>query len=505
MFIHSIRYGFACNSSSTHSCVIYTGEENIQEDETKQFGWQYFTVSNQSTIRTYFYTMLKTQIENISWKLLPNLINGIGLDNARIIREQLIALLTPIRVNLWLANEEREGSYVDHQSCYSFPVHLQTKGLVNKDFFFDFIDTVLSTPNFTILGGNDNDEDLHELDDYTEDVQGVVGAILDYLPQDSGCMDIVAIQDSLDFYTLIDRTNGNRLRLSFNDTPITYSSFPQLVDLKITDYCDKGCTFCYQSSTTEGQHGNKYWIEQVINKLAESECLEIALGGGEPTSHPDFIDILKHIKYRGMLANFTTKSIKWLRNSINYQPILDNTNSIAVSVSSGAELNTFLVALEDIGYSPNQINLSVQVVLGAVTKDALKEIKRICHFEHLRLTLLGFKEVGFGETYPKIEYLSWIEEFMFDKKKRVNISIDSALMAEIEPILAKNNVDPKLYTDKEGHFSCYIDACTKTLHKDSYSRTESYLLGKDQWDLKQEKTSIAYNYQQMQLDNGIRS
>ena len=40
-----------------------------------------------------------------------------------------------------------------------------------------------------------------------------------------------------------------------NASHFTYDS-PESFDLKITDYCDGGCIFCAENSTTNGKHAN---------------------------------------------------------------------------------------------------------------------------------------------------------------------------------------------------------------------------------------------------------
>lgn len=83
------------------------------------------------------------------------------------------------------------------------------------------------------------------------------------------------------------------------------SPSPELVDISITDKCGFGCTYCYQDSTPDKKHAPKDLVAKVI-KGFEHPPYQIAIGGGEPTSHPDFPEILREAKGLGTVPNYTT-------------------------------------------------------------------------------------------------------------------------------------------------------------------------------------------------------
>lgn len=55
---------------------------------------------------------------------------------------------------------------------------------------------------------------------------------------------------------------------------------PELMDISITNWCDKGCTFCYKSSTNRGNHMKLSDYKLVIDQAAEMGTFQVALGGG---------------------------------------------------------------------------------------------------------------------------------------------------------------------------------------------------------------------------------
>lgn len=83
------------------------------------------------------------------------------------------------------------------------------------------------------------------------------------------------------------------------------SPSPELVDVSITDRCSFGCSYCYQDSTAKGFHAPPELIPTLLQGF-ETVPYQIAIGGGEPTGHPDFPWILQQARKLGTVPNYTT-------------------------------------------------------------------------------------------------------------------------------------------------------------------------------------------------------
>lgn len=82
---------------------------------------------------------------------------------------------------------------------------------------------------------------------------------------------------------------------------------PELIDLSITSYCHKGCSFCYRRANDEVfHHLSLEEVKRVVDQAAECGTLQMALGGGNPNQHPDFIPILRLIRDNGIVPSYTT-------------------------------------------------------------------------------------------------------------------------------------------------------------------------------------------------------
>ena len=95
--------------------------------------------------------------------------------------------------------------------------------------------------------------------------------------------------------------DGTLVRDSMDELGII--DFPSSIDVKITNYCDMGCQYCHESSTVEGLHGDLDVLADALKALPK--YVEIAIGGGNPLSHPNLIDFLEVMKKRGIICNLT--------------------------------------------------------------------------------------------------------------------------------------------------------------------------------------------------------
>ncbi|MDG2647473.1 radical SAM protein [Vibrio parahaemolyticus] len=112
----------------------------------------------------------------------------------------------------------------------------------------------------------------------------------------------------LGYTAVFNSVTGFFARIPDKDNPEPFWSphGPELMDISITNWCDKGCSFCYKSSTNRGKHMSLDDYKLIINQAAEMGTFQVALGGGNPNQHPDFIEILEYTKLKGIVPNYTS-------------------------------------------------------------------------------------------------------------------------------------------------------------------------------------------------------
>lgn len=97
--------------------------------------------------------------------------------------------------------------------------------------------------------------------------------------------------------------------------------------------CNYNCNYCWPAVHSNTEKFPSYesvirTIDMVIDHWAGGEQIRWNFGGGEPTMHPQFLDILKHLKSRNQWVLVTTngsRSNKFWREAVKY------TNSVNMS------------------------------------------------------------------------------------------------------------------------------------------------------------------------------
>lgn len=476
MDILNIRLGFAANSSSSHSIIIVPrNEAEAIQDKYHEyaFGWDNFTVKNKKAKMVYLAIWLIESLRNK--RVSPEVIRAV-------IKDWIGDIPLPSTF------EEIDLSYyIDHQSILTLPCKFNSNSPHYG--FFQELKKFLSKKNVIILGGNDNDEekDQHPLKKKYDSF--VIPSFYERPLNNIVCR----YDEEKDYWTIFDQTNGNKIRMTFKEKPqevnIDKSSAPELVDMKITEYCPFGCDFCYESSTTKGRHASIQNIYRIAHALSELEVFEVALGGGEPTLHPEFKQIIKILREHGMVPNFTTRNIHIFDDFDMLKTVIDNCGAIAVSVQNPKEVEELAAKLMNncmhgvAQYREKPIKINVHIVLGTMDEFTFRQTINACKTFHLQPTILGYKNYGFGINYKPEPYKDWFVQWMKNVNERgdISVSVDTLVIQEFKEELNDIGISPLLYTDKDGAFSCYIDAVQMTMAACSYT-DEKYPFDKDEYD-----------------------
>jgi len=106
---------------------------------------------------------------------------------------------------------------------------------------------------------------------------------------------------------------GKTYRYVYDATkPIADLKYPEFYDIKINNYCEGNCSYCYQNSGEEDEGYNNSFekIKSIFIKMTENEKpYQIAIGGGNPNQHKDFIEIIKWLDENNICPNYTTNGI----------------------------------------------------------------------------------------------------------------------------------------------------------------------------------------------------
>ncbi|XKE41468.1 radical SAM protein [Cobetia sp. UIB-001] len=166
---------------------------------------------------------------------------------------------------------------------------------------------------------------------------------------------------------LFDRHSGLNILLDeLCPEESVWSMSPRQVSIALTNVCDLHCAYCYAPKHKASLH-----TDQVLGWLKELDaegCLGIGFGGGEPTLHPDFVDICKRAAGETQLAvTFTTHGhrltpqlVERLKGSIHFTRISVDGLGRTYEEQRGKQFASLLRGIESIAtLSPFGINVVV--------------------------------------------------------------------------------------------------------------------------------------------------
>ena len=227
------------------------------------------------------------------------------------------------------------------------------------------------------------------------------------------------------------------------------------IDWFIGKRCNYDCSYCTEDLHDNiSKHQNFVQIKKLIDNLSkklENKAIHLSITGGEPTVHPNFIDICHYIKKK--------KNIKYLTVTTNgsrladyYIELLYLANQITFSQHfETAQNSVYLEKVKEINeFSPGVVN--VQVMFNAKHFEEAKEAVEFYRANEIRYTLrkirhkmLPIREYDTSSYDYTDRQLDW-----FDKqqnKKRPNTVVHHRWHEKITlpagEAAYKERIDPK--------------------------------------------------------------
>ncbi|GIU81918.1 MAG: radical SAM protein [Acidobacteria bacterium] len=188
---------------------------------------------------------------------------------------------------------------------------------------------------------------------------------------------------------------------------------PVLVHIVPMRRCNLSCAYCNEYDKTSQPVPIDEMIRR-IDKLAEFGTSVVTISGGEPMLHPQIYDIIKRIRYHGMIAGLISNGyyfqperiIKLNEAGLDYLQIsIDNVNPDEVSKKSLKVLDKKLVNLRK--YAKFKVNINSVIGSGVKNpEDALIIAKRA-------------RELGFSSTVGVIHDSMGLLKPLSEREKEV--------------------------------------------------------------------------------------
>ena len=260
------------------------------------------------------------------------------------------------------------------------------------------------------------------------------------------------IKDECGYKAIFDEKTGYTIRTGENgENPFWKANGPELLDVSITNYCEKGCKFCYRCSDEYGKHMCLDLYEKILKSAKEANVFQIALGGGNPNQHPQFIDILRMTREYGIVPSYTTNGQGMT------EEIYEATGSYggALAVSWYHPYDDAKKVIEKASMYDIPINIHF-----VIDDDNINQARELLKEEYLdfvnAIIFLNYKPVG-NEKRNVLkkgrEISELIEELL--QFKRCQIGFDSCMISHL---VGKENIINLCSIDycEAGRFSAFI-------------------------------------------------
>jgi len=349
MFVWHYRPIFETNSSSSHALVwCFDESEFVPSFPSSGFSWEWFFL--RSTEWKLAYLVAQVLESGFPAEKTRELISGLFS------LEELAVVLT---TNATLT--------VDHQSRW--PRFVTPEGEPALEFYRELKKFVL-LPQIAVKGGSDASICSYEF------------PRVETFPWFVGDIDLW-VQKNGNYWIVLSPTTGERYRVSFCALKSLEPVFPETIDVKICTYCPRECPWCYESASRYGTFAPLERIKKFFDSIS-GKVLEVALGGGEPLTHPDLVQILECARSKHIVVNITTHSFELLARHSDV--LRELVGAIGITVTSKEDYEEFLRVRES-HFRGRRPKFVIHVVEGITPFEVVERIP-------LPILVLGFKPFG---------------------------------------------------------------------------------------------------------------
>lgn len=266
-------------------------------------------------------------------------------------------------------------------------------------------------------------------------------------------------------YTMyLDLETGTKIRK--NDLDFFDPEKPESMDIKITNKCDMGCQFCHENSTPDGLHGDIMNLKFIETLLPYTE---LAIGGGNPLTHPDLIPFLEKCKALKLVPSITINQYHFMKPE--YQELIDKLVNEKLIYGLGVSLT---VASDDfINKIKKYPNAVIHVINGV---QPISQVRKL--YDHnLKVLILGYKMFRRGVDYytnsvedVKNDYYNELAEMTkhFDVVSFDNLALKQL---EVKRLLTEEEWN-EFFMGDDGSHTMYVDCINKQCARSSTTPIE---------------------------------
>lgn len=252
--------------------------------------------------------------------------------------------------------------------------------------------------------------------------------------------------------------DGTKIRTTQHDS--FEAEFPESIDLKITNYCNKNCPMCHEESSKDGEHGNlNHYFFNTLRKGTE-----LAIGGGNPLGHPCLTTFLHQMYHQGVKCNLTVHQDHFM-SRVN---MFEDMCSYGIISGLGISVHRPISGLRSIlKRFPNAV---LHTINGITDMNLFKYYAD----NDLKVLILGYKNWGRGSSY----YNEQVESVKKELYRNIHSVLNGYKVVSFDN-LAINQLNVRrvfttdewntFYMGDDGQHTMYIDVVKGEYAKNSTS------------------------------------
>ena len=272
-------------------------------------------------------------------------------------------------------------------------------------------------------------------------------------------MELLGAYRNGNYRTLI-MDDGTKIRRTNDDEFVP--DFAENMDIKITNCCDRNCLMCHEGSIPDGKHGD-IMNEKFIDTLHPYQ--EVAIGGGDITTHPDLIPFLQKLKERKVIANITVNQIHFEQKQDLIKRLVNEKLIYGLGISLVNPTEKFISMIKQY---PNVV---IHVINGILKPSDIEALQN----NNLKMLILGYKQLRRGTDWYTEDHENIVITQMWLKENICNI-YDKFKVVSFDNLAIQQLNMRRFFTDKEweefymgddGNFTYYIDMVERKFAKSS--------------------------------------
>ena len=258
-------------------------------------------------------------------------------------------------------------------------------------------------------------------------------------------------------YKVLIFSDGSKIR--YNKESTLVPDRPESMDIKITNMCDMGCAYCHEDAKANGAHGDIMGAA-FIRDL--KPFTELAIGGGNPLSHPQLTEFLELCKEKDLIASITINQQHFLQDYNKIKSLADRKLIYGIGISLLNPTNELICQVKTLD------NAVLHIIAGVNTQAQLKKL----YDSDIKLLILGYKTFRRGATFYSKSVAKNLSDMRINIAEIIphfkTVSFDNLAIKQLKIKDIIKDWD-KFYMGDDGAFTMYIDMVKHEFAKSSVS------------------------------------